>query len=51
MNTLEKLRLEGCSDEEAEVIEQALIDSEAELRHCSGDCSECLHGKFNTCFN
>ncbi len=43
MTTLDKLRGAGCSDEEAKAIEQALMDSEAEIRHCPGECSDCCY--------
>lgn len=45
MTHLDKLR------EESDVIADVLEDNEDEIRHCSGDCSDCPHGKFQTCFN
>ena len=49
LNTLDRLRRAGCSDEEARAIADALKESEKELRQCSCLCSDCP--KINTCCN
>ena len=42
---LEEIRLES------EVIADAIEDNEDVVRACTGDCDNCPHDKFQTCFN
>ena len=43
------IRDRGLSKDEAEVLAATLIENEDEIRHCSGDCSDCH--RVNSCFN